>query len=372
MPTEKAHGVQIIKMCEAFALNGLAVELIVPQKINLIKDDIFKFYDIRQNFKIKKIYSLNLLKFKRLGKMTLYLDALFFAINVFIYILFNRNKFRSDDIFYLRDEFSPWLLAILNKKIFLEIHAFKKRFKYYRIFFPKLKGLILITKNAKEEFIDAGIIGEKILISPDAVDLSRFNLNISQEQARRQLNLPFDKKIVAYAGSFYLYSWKGIDILLESSKNFSDDFLFVLIGGTEKEIQNIKNQYQLNNVLLITQKPSNQIPLFLKAADILVLPNKKGDVISEKYTSPLKMFEYMASKRPIVASDLPSIREILNEANSILIDPNNPQKLAEGIKKALDQNLSKKITQQAFSDVQNYTWEKRAENILKFICAASE
>jgi len=119
--------------------------------------------------------------------------------------------------------------------------------------------------------------------------------------------------------------------------------------------------------LLITQKPNKEIPFYLKAADVLVLPNKKGEDISEKYTSPLKMFEYMASKRPIVASDLPSIREILNDHNSIIMEPNDPQKLAEGIKEALNQDLSQKISQQAFSDVQSYTWEKRTKKILEFI-----
>ena len=76
----------------------------------------------------------------------------------------------------------------------------------------------------------------------------------------------------------------------------------------------------------------------------------------------------MASKRPIVASDLPSIREILNEGNAILVQPDNPQGLAEGIRKVLEnKNLAEKISARAFRDVQNYTWQKRAENILEFI-----
>ena len=247
----------------------------------------------------------------------------------------NIVEFKNDALFYLRDEFSPWLLILLNKKVFLEIHAFKKRFRWHRIFFPKLKGLILITENAKKEFIEAGIDEKKIWIAPDAVDLARFNIDVSKEDARQKLDLPQDKKIIAYAGSFLLHSWKGIDILLKSAKQFSDDFLFVFVGGTKKEIANIRSQYPSDNVLLIVQKPNSQIPLYLKAADVLVLPNKKGEDISEKYTSPLKMFEYMASRRPIVASNLPSIREILNDQNSILVQPNEPQKLAQGIKKAM-------------------------------------
>jgi glycosyltransferase involved in cell wall biosynthesis len=82
----------------------------------------------------------------------------------------------------------------------------------------------------------------------------------------------------------------------------------------------------------------------------------------------MKMFEYMASQRPIVASDLPSIREVLSENNAVLIEPDNPQSLAEGIKKALtDKELSQRISQQTQTDVEEYTWDKRAQKILEFI-----
>ena len=72
----------------------------------------------------------------------------------------------------------------------------------------------------------------------------------------------------------------------------------------------------------------------------------------------------MAAKRPIVASDLPSIREVLNEGNAILVEPDNPKALAQCIKKAL---TSDDVSQKAFEDVQEYTWDKRVKKILKFI-----
>jgi len=109
----------------------------------------------------------------------------------------------------------------------------------------------------------------------------------------------------------------------------------------------------------------------LFAADALVLPNSAKAKISSHYTSPLKLFEYMASRRPIVASDLPSLREVLRDGeNAVLVKPDNPRALAEGIERALsDAELAARIGRQAREDVEQYTWEKRAVNITTFATA---
>ena len=105
----------------------------------------------------------------------------------------------------------------------------------------------------------------------------------------------------------------------------------------------------------------------MKAFNVCAMPFPRNEHYAY-HMSPLKLFEYMASKRPIVASDLPSIREILNEESAILVEPGNPKALAEGIKKVLqDEELAKKLAENAHRDVQQYSWEKRAEKILEFM-----
>ena len=109
------------------------------------------------------------------------------------------------------------------------------------------------------------------------------------------------------------------------------------------------------------------MPKFLKAADVLLLPNISATKESVNYTSPIKMFEYMAGKRPIIASDLPSIREVLNSRNSLLCAPGNPDDLSAKISLILDnKKLAEELSRQAFEDVKKFTWNERAKNIIKF------
>ena len=147
--------------------------------------------------------------------------------------------------------------------------------------------------------------------------------------------------------------------------------LFIFVGGTEEDIKSFKFQvsgFKLDNVLIAGYRPYAEIPYWLKAADILVLPNSAREKISQFYTSPLKLFEYMASGRPIVASDLPSIREVLSENNAILVKSDDPTILSGGITSVLqNSDFSAKIAKQALQDVEAYSWKKRAKNILSFI-----
>ncbi len=373
LPTEKAHGIQIMKMCQAFSLAGVEVELIVPWRFNKIKKDPFDYYGIKKNFKIKTLPSIDLIPLG-LSKIGFWIQSITFATSVFFYLIFKKV-----DIIYSRDLFSLWFLSFFRKNLVYEAHTFPRHLFLYGRVFKKTKMIIVITQKLKELFIQQGVISDKILVAPDGVDLKDFNIKESQEKCRRKLNLsrttfgekvarnlPLDKKIVLYTG--HLYEWKGVQTLAKAAKFLEENVLIIFVGGTEEDISKFKTQNsKLKNILIAGHWPHSEIPYWLKAADVLVLPNSGKEEISKKWTSPIKMFEYMASKRPIIASDLPSIKEILNENNAILVEPDNSKELAEGIKKVLrNSQLSAKISNQAFGDAQEYTWQKRAENILEF------
>jgi glycosyltransferase involved in cell wall biosynthesis len=111
----------------------------------------------------------------------------------------------------------------------------------------------------------------------------------------------------------------------------------------------------------------------LRGTDVLVLPNP-ASAISSSFTSPLKLFEYMASGRPIVASDLPSLREVLRDGeNALLAEPGNAAALTRGILRIKnDAALGERLARQAVEDVRQYTWARRAERLEVLFAGVTE
>tara|TARA_B100000749_G_scaffold222723_1_gene177878 strand:- start:50 stop:454 length:405 start_codon:yes stop_codon:yes gene_type:complete len=110
-------------------------------------------------------------------------------------------------------------------------------------------------------------------------------------------------------------------------------------------------------------EPSRVSGLLAKG-DVLVLPNV-GSGSTVNYTSPLKLFEYMAAGKPIVASNLPSIREVLRDGeNAVLVEPGNPTALTSGLRRVLeDRKLAERIASRAFDEVTEYSWDCRAARV---------
>ncbi|MEK7598912.1 MAG: glycosyltransferase [Patescibacteria group bacterium] len=373
IPTEKAHGLQIMKMCESFSSleaenEKLEVELILPRRINPIKIDPFIYYGVNKSFKIKYLPVLDLVCFGRLG---FWIESLFFSYAALFYVLFQKAE-----IIYGRDELPLYFLSFFSakggKNIFFEAHQGRINVAARRLF-KKAGGIITISRGLKDFYVKRGAKSEKIIVAPDAVDFAVFNVSFSKEECRRKLNLPLDKKIVLYTG--HLYKWKGADTLLKAAKLFQipgsgfQEALFVFVGGTDKDISVFKEKsLESKNILIAGHRPYLEIPLWLKAVDILVLPNSGKEEISRRFTSPLKLFEYMASGTPIVASDLPSIREILNDNLCTFFKPDDPADLADKIKFAVENYESLKIKADSASElVKNYTWDKRAASIAGLI-----
>ncbi len=210
------------------------------------------------------------------------------------------------------------------------------------------------------------IVPEKIVYWPNGTDVRKFGQNISKAEARAGLGLAVSKNMVVYTGQ--LFGWKGVDTLVRSIEHMGKDVALYIIGGVAHDVERMKSeiaQAQDPRIVFIGPRPHDEVVTWLKAADVLVLPNTGKQKVSLYYTSPMKLFEYMAAGRPIVATKIPSIQEILNDTNSVLVNPDDPQDMARGIEWACtNQSDADARALQAQKDVQQYTWGERARRII--------
>jgi glycosyltransferase involved in cell wall biosynthesis len=233
-----------------------------------------------------------------------------------------------------------------------------------------LDGLIVITERLKTLYSRLGMPAGAICVAPDGVDARRLCQNLDRREARKALQIPLDKTLVCYTG--HLFEWKGVHVLIESGRYLPDGYWIYIVGGTDSDrtaLQHYIETRQVKNVVLVGYVPYTEVPGYLAAADVLVLPNTSQQRISREYTSPLKLFEYMGARRPIVASDLPSIREVLcHEEHAFLVPSDDPVRLSEGILRITqDVDLAQRLVENAYAEAQNYTWENRAATIVDFI-----
>jgi glycosyltransferase involved in cell wall biosynthesis len=354
MPTEKAHGVQIMKTCEAFAQAGARVVLVVPNRKTNITEDPFAYYGAQRVFAIRRIPTLDLVW---LGRAGFWLESASFAVSSVLYSLL-----RGRGLYYSRDEFPLWMLSFFNAHTVWESHTGRFNFLTRRLLGAG-KKCVVISHGLKDFYLKRGV-QSSILVAPDAIDLSAFQNPESQEESRKRLGLPLDKKLALYIGR--LDGWKGVETLFEASKLLPHDIQVAVIGGEKAEIEKLSQLYL--HVTFLGARPYTELPDNQAAADVLVLPNTGKDIVSVQFTSPMKLFSYMAAGKPIVASDLPSIREVLDEKNAVFFAPDDPSALAGAMQKVFsDYASAMRLAQHAKESVANYSWENRAKSIITFL-----
>ena len=361
IPSQKANSIHVMKMCNAFSELGHEVSLFAKSAIsnNTNIDIIRKYYGIKNEFNIYHITASNI---RLLGG----LEYGYKVIKKIIKLQIN------PDILYGRNLYALIACLKLNKPIIYESHAVpvlgRKQLENFLFSKPQFLRLIVINKALYDYYINNFKIlknnPDKILIAADGADLANIKANKTKNK----------KQIIGYSGS--LYPGKGIETIIEIAK-IMPEYDFHIAGGFESQVDKYKKIKELNNIYFKGFIPPSDIPEFLSKCDVLLAPysdkvyseeNKKINLADSM--SPLKIFEYMASKKPIIASNLPAIREILEDGKTaLLIDYNNISEWEKSIVKILCKpNLAREISENAFKTLKNkYTWKLRAENILKKI-----
>ncbi|OHA95706.1 MAG: hypothetical protein A3C70_03295 [Candidatus Zambryskibacteria bacterium RIFCSPHIGHO2_02_FULL_43_14] len=283
-----------------------------------------------------------------------------FNIPAILFLLQKKINGEVDFLYFRTSYFIPTaiLARILRIPLFYETHrrpiSRSEKFRDH-LMSTLATGIIVISSYMREHYLS---YKEEILVAHDAVSLKRFASTVNREEARKSLGLAPDEKICVYAGT--VNKLKGIEYVIVAAR-ILPEVHFLLVGSVSPEfaITNLPV-----NVKLLGRVGQKDLPQILRAADVLLLPHPRG----EYSQSPMKLFEYMASGIPIVASRLPSISEVLNDENAVLVEAESGEALANGIGMVLgDAHHSQAIARKAYNDVQNYTWEKRGIAIAEFI-----
>lgn len=224
------------------------------------------------------------------------------------------------------------------------------------------RGLIALTPLLIDDIRQAYRVETPAVVAPDGVDL---------EQARAPVSTtPHTTPWLLYLGS--LHPWKGVDTLIRALPHVKQPAELHIVGGNEQRIAELR---KLAEELKVVSRVVFHGPVepgkrfeYIHQADICLLPLTDTG-LGGRYTSPLKLFEYMAAGKAIVVSDLPSMRQVLTpEQDALLVPTGEPEAFARAIERLLaDSVLRLRLGDVAKSKAQGFSWRARSETILRFI-----
>ncbi|MDP3962768.1 MAG: glycosyltransferase [bacterium] len=370
-PSEKTMTPLIMKTCEGFIQEGFSVELWIPRRPNgeFSGIDPFTKYGIQERFTIRRLPCLSLMHI--FGKIGFILMV--FTFNISVSLSLCRVKKDGPAIILYGHDIRNFVLPSLSElPIFVEIHDFYESKHHFvnKIVLERASGLI-VTNTYKQNAIASNYAfpGEKMLRQPNAVSSEMFDIEVSKEEARERLGLPTNIKIALYTG--HLFPWKGVYTLAEAGQYMPEDTCIYFVGGTKEDRELLKcfvADRKIQKVFFLDHQDHSKIPLYLKSADVLVLPNTAKESASKYETSPVKLFEYMASGVPIVASSIPSIQEIVSSREVFFFTPDDSVSLANVVEEAIhSQDKAMEKVHSAKALARNHSWPARAKAIADFI-----
>ena len=370
-----------MRFCEALAELGINIEL-VSLNVRLLYDEPTKKNAIWETYGIRTPFPIIILPTSRTQNSG-NISAAVFRSQYSLYVLYKAllkkdcGKYRSYILFFKCYSAIIPLLFLrrwlgTNVKIIKDQGTLPKSW-LKRWVLKNVDGIVANTYTlAKDLKSVCGISPKKIIGMHQGVNLDYIQrIRITRQDARKKLGLPLYKKIVVYTGKVSP-GFREVELLLKSAK-LLPDISFVIAGGRSDSVEYYRHKIareELTNIEFVGFIPPSDIYYYQFAADVLVLYYSKDAMAFDYYRSPGKLFDYMASRTPIVCADYPVLKEILvHEANAVFVEPESPRALASGITRILfDRNLSERISEKALKDVKAYTWKERAEKIIKF-CA---
>ncbi len=281
-------------------------------------------------------------------------------------------RWRRPDLVYTRSKRAALRCIRMGLATVLEAHGSPKDGDVQQSAFqalaalaerPAFRGLVTVTEYLREQYREMGLPDAKLEVWPDAVDPAPFDAAPERAEARRRLGLP-KGPVALYCGHFY--EAKGVPCLIDAARR-APEITFCLVGGTPRDTARMRQRAAAaRNVRFEGFVPQRLVPTQLAAADVLVLPNSARFEHAQA-TSPLKLFEYMAARRPIVATAIPALAGWLRDGeNARVVEPDSPEALAAGVAEVCaDPALAARLADRARADVDPFSWKNRARDVLE-------
>lgn len=383
LPTEMAHGLQIMQNCEAFAAAGADVRLWHARHGALHgATDVWTYYGVRRTFAIRKLPCINIHTWleKRapapIVALAFYLLLISFGIAAGVGAWFSRP-----DVIYGRDPLVLLVAGFLNprKRVVWEAHSLKtsdRGSSMQRQTLRRAALTVAVTPPLRADLLKLHPSAQCI-VAHDGIRAERFADMPNRTAAREAMGWPTEAFIVGYVGRLTTYNMsKGVDTLVDAMAKLPqrDTAALALVGGPDDIAEEYRARWlalglPVANFLYAGQVPADAVPRCLAAFDVCAMPLPHTEHFAF-YASPLKLFEYMASGRALVATGLPSWADVLrHEDNALLVPPDDAAALGAAIDQ-LQGNaaLRERLAAQAQADAYaHYTWDARANVILTAI-----
>jgi len=376
-PLERANGIQTFETCRALAARGHEVTLLVRPDTSKPARDPWFFYGAERvpGFTIDRIASVP----ESIRRACYVTTALARVIARGADVVFTRDlglaslalgvpRSRRPALVYEAHGYAPAVSQELPRLLGTSARPSPRKLarlarRESRVW-RRAEGYVTLTSAHRSELV-ARFGPREAAVVPDGTRLPR---------VRRFEPPPAGPPTVGYAG--HLYPWKGVDVLIDAIAR-RPDLRGLVVGGQpgERDLARLQALAHARGVAGRVEftgwRPPQDVAASLARCHALALPNVRS-TISERYTSPLKLFDYLAAGRPIVASDLPAIREVLtDQVNGLLVEPGRADVLADALGRVLDDRaLAERLSRTAFDDADRYSWDARAGRLEPVLQAA--
>lgn len=371
LPVPKANSEQLVNTVAALANAGMNIEMVIPREWRTLKysrtrlkNEILDYYHVRDGFELTKILHLPFAPFK--------IDKLTHGIVASLYATISKS-----DLIYTRNSLPALIGLHLGKRVLFEAYRIYDRHKNNaalriarRTATSDAIGIISHSLPSKESLVAAGASEIKVKVIHNGFNPRPFETLPSKSAARESIGWHNQDKIVTFAGRIDVN--KGANMLLDLAEK-TPEVTYVLIGYSEDDTQDwvllSASTRNVQNVKKLPWVPAAELPTYLLASDVLIIPPTSGPLMTHGNTVlPIKTFIYMAAGRCILVPALPDIQTVLNNRNAVLVEPDNLEAAAQAIRRIFSEpTWANALAAQAKVDSQNYTWESRASKIINFM-----